>query len=125
MFHLKDLFGGGPSCKSIAPKEAKALLDASKSADAAAPKVVLVDVRSAQEYAQAHIPGSVLLPLDQVGVKAAQVLQDKAAAIIVYCLSGGRSSAACGLLLKMGYTNVMNLGGIGRWPYGTEAGSAK
>jgi len=116
MFDLKDLFGGNTGCKHISPKEVKTRLETEHG-------LVLLDVRSPREYEKVHIPGSINLPLDQVGVRAASILLDKNTTIFVYCLSGGRSSSACGLLIKMGYENVYNLGGIGSWPYDTEKSS--
>jgi rhodanese-related sulfurtransferase len=94
----------------ISPAQAKARL---ASGDAAR----LIDVRTAEEYAQGHIPGSELLPLDLLPVLARERLADKDAEIIVYCQSGGRSAQAARQLDAMGYTQVSDLGGIMSWPY--------
>lgn len=75
----------------------------------------LVDVRTPGEYAQGHLPGSLLLPLDNLR-SAPELLPDKDAQIYVYCLSGARSAAACQMLGRMGYTKVSNIGGIGGYP---------
>ena len=60
---------------------------------------------------------AVLLPVNDIAVKAEEVLTDKDAKILVYCRSGNRSAAASKELIKMGYTNVFDFGGIISWPY--------
>ncbi len=75
------------------------------------PGAVLLDVRTAQEYREGHIPGSVNVPLQSIdkGVSAAA---NKDTALFVYCYSGSRSRQAVGMLQRMGYANVTNIGGI-------------
>lgn len=75
---------------------------------------VLLDVRTRQEYNSGHIPGSLNIPLQEIGA-VAQKISDKTTPIFVHCLSGGRSGRAEQLLGGMGYTNVKNIGGIGRY----------
>ena len=84
--------------------------------------VVLLDVRTAEEYSEQHIEGAILLPVDEIAEKAGSVLPDKTATIIVYCRSGNRSAVASRLLVGMGYKNVYNMGGISDWPYETVTG---
>lgn len=103
------------SYKSISPNEARERLKFDKS-------VILLDVRSPEEYAELHIPNSKLLPLEQLQSNISKIANDKDTEIIVHCHSGARASTACNLLSKMGYTNVSNLGGIVSWPYETESG---
>ena len=79
-------------------------------------RVVLVDVRTPQEHAGGHIPGSVLLPVSEVADRAGTVLKDKEAEILVYCASGARSARAARVLTGMGYPSVTNLGSIRNWP---------
>lgn len=97
----------------IDPAQAIRLLDAGTAQ--------AVDVREPDEYAAGHIPGAVLLPVGQVREKAAALLPDKAARLLVYCRTGRRSAAACKQLQQMGYTAVANLGGILSWPYELES----
>lgn len=73
---------------------------------------VLIDVRSPAEYATGHIRGAVLLPLNTVALSIDRVVPEKAAPIVVYCQSGARSSSARQQLLDMGYSNVINGGGL-------------
>jgi rhodanese-related sulfurtransferase len=71
------------------------------------PGAVLLDVRTAGEYAQGHIPGSVNLPLDRVE----SVSYSKNTPLYVYCRSGARSGSACAWLKSGGY-RATNIGGI-------------
>ena len=72
---------------------------------------VLLDVRGEDEWKQGHIEGAKLLPHWFVNLKIGELVPDKEAKIVVYCLSGGRSSVASKTLDDMGYTNVWNLEG--------------
>jgi phage shock protein E len=83
---------------------------------------LLVDVRTPSEYAEVHIPGSILLPLDQIDRKAQSVLTDKDRNIVVYCRSGARSNQAAHLLVSMGYKQINDMGGIMSWPFETQRG---
>lgn len=76
-----------------------------------APDAVLVDVRTAQEYREGHIPESKNVPLQQLD-KIASVAKNKDTQLFVYCYSGSRSRQAASILRQMGYTNVNNIGGI-------------
>lgn len=97
----------------ISPERVKEKIDEEES-------FVLLDVRTKEENEQERIPGSVLIPLDQIEKNAEAVLTDKNAEIIVYCRSGSRSNTAARILGNMGYTNVRDLGGILSWPYEVE-----
>ena len=84
-------------------------------------KVVLLDVRTPQEYAEIRIPSSLLIPVDKLSANVAKVIPNKDAEIIVYCRSGMRAKTALAQLKSMGYANVKNLGGIIDWPYETSS----
>ncbi len=86
------------------------------------PDIVLVDVRTPQEYEESHVPGSILLPLDQLEELAPERLPDTDAVIYLICRSGNRSAQAARLLEEMGYTRLYDLGGIQQWPYETVSG---
>ena len=60
------------------------------------------------------------LPYDEILEKAESVLKDKDQLILVYCRSGRRSKLAAEDLVKLGYTNIKEFGGINDWPYETE-----
>ena len=95
--------------KRITPKEAYNMMNQEE--------VIILDVRTKQEYEQGHIENSILLPVDEIKSKAESVLPDKDAVILVYCRSGNRSYHASVSLIELGYTNVLDFGGIISWPY--------
>lgn len=98
------------SFSNITPEEAKNRLDTEK-------EIILLDVRTKEEYEAGHIKDSILIPVDNLEVEAEKNLRDKEAPIFVYCRSGNRSLAAANILIKLGYKSVYNLGGINNWPY--------
>jgi phage shock protein E len=77
------------------------------------PAYILVDVRTAEEFADGYIPTAVNIPVDEIG--DAPPTADKKALVIVYCRSGRRSAHARSILEGLGYTAVVDFGGIGRW----------
>ncbi len=77
----------------------------------------LIDVRTAEEYAQGHVPGSINIPLSEIE-SIGEYVSDLSAPLFVYCLSGARSGRAVSYLQSEGYSNVTNIGGIGS--YGGE-----
>ncbi len=79
---------------------------------------VLIDVREADELAaDGYIPGSVHIPLAEVGERLPEVVPDHYTEIIFYCASGKRSQKATEQAVEMGYQKVYNLGGLSDWPY--------
>lgn len=104
--------GGDPSenATAITPEQA---LERLQSGD----PIVLLDVRRAEEYAEGHIEGAILLPNEDIGSTRPEQLPDLDAEIIVYCRTGRRSAQAAAKLVKLGYTKVYDLGGIVDWPY--------
>lgn len=99
----------------ISPAQAKAKL-----ADSQPP--LLLDVRTPDEYHEGHIPGSRLLPLQELAARRRELPADFNAPLIVYCRSGARSSQAASMLARMGYQTIYDLGGILSWPYAVERG---
>ena len=102
--------GGANSYEQITPQEAKTIMDTEKD-------YIIIDARTDEEFAEGHIEGAVLLDHVDVKSKAHVVLPDKDALILVYCRSGRRSKIASEELVKLGYTNVKEFGGIIDWPY--------
>ena len=78
---------------------------------------IILDVRTAEEFAEGHIPSAMLIPDYEIAQKAPELLPDKNALILVYCRSGRRSKNAADQLVDMGYTNIKVFGGIIVWPY--------
>lgn len=93
------------------PQEAKAMMDKGD--------VTVVDVRRSDEYAAGHIPGSILVPNEEIGDTQPEELPDLDAVLLVHCRTGIRSRQASDKLIKLGYTNVYDFGGIADWPYDT------
>ena len=81
---------------------------------------VILDARTQAEYDEGHIPGAILIPHDTVATAAEDALPDKDQLILVYCRSGNRSKQASQTLVDLGYTNVVEFGGINSWPYEVE-----
>jgi len=76
---------------------------------------VLLDVRTAEEYAAGHVPGVQLIPLQELERRLDEVPRDKP--VLVICRSGNRSAQAVKLLRDKGFANVRNFsGGMNVWP---------
>lgn len=96
---------------SVSGDEAKKMMDSMDD-------YIILDVRSLEEYDDFHIENAILIPDYEIEVKAPSILLDKNKAIFVYCRSGRRSKTASKQLAKMGYTNVIEFGGVINWHYG-------
>lgn len=97
----------------ITPAKAKELLATNSSA-------ILLDVRTKDEFAAGHIAKAILLPYDEItATTAAKAIPAKDTTVVVYCRSGRRSAIAAVTLAKLGYSKVLDLGGIIDWPYET------
>ncbi len=81
------------------------------------PDYIIIDARTQEEFADGHIEGAIMIPEYEIANRAEQQLPDKDALILVYCRSGRRSKIASEELVKLGYTNVKEFGGIIDWPY--------
>ena len=102
--------GGSASYDQISGAEAKALMDSESG-------YIIIDARTHEEYDQGHIPGAILIPEYEIADRAENELPDKDQLILVYCRSGRRSKIAAEELVKLGYTNVKEFGGIIDWEY--------
>ncbi len=113
LFGLTACSGDGAnSYEQITPEQAKTIMDTETD-------YIIIDARTAEEFTEGHIQGAVLLDYEDVKLKAHVVLPDKEQLILVYCRSGRRSKIASEELVKLGYTNVKEFGGIIDWPYET------
>jgi len=81
--------------------------------------LVVLDVRTEQEFRERRIEGALLIPHDEIRVRAKNMLPNKNQTILVYCRTGRRSAIAAGELVGLGYVNVYDFGGITTWPYDT------
>lgn len=98
---------------NITAQEAKEIMDRESG-------YVILDVRTREEYDQGHIPGAIVISHEEVADKAEETLTDKDQLILVYCRSGRRSKIAAEALVELGYTNILEFGGILDWPYEVE-----
>ena len=106
----------GGSYRQVSMNEAIAIME--KETD-----YILLDVRTMEEFAEGHIPGAINIPNETIGTVQLPELPDKDQLILVYCRSGNRSKQASDKLVKLGYTNVVEFGGIRDWPGETVSGS--
>lgn len=96
--------------EQISAEEAKAIMDTEK-------EYIIIDARTGSEFAEGHIEGAILIPEYEIADRAEKELPNKDSLILVYCRSGRRSKIASEELVKLGYTNVKEFGGIIDWPY--------
>lgn len=103
-------------CQSQSKKVEHVNADAFESKMNTSKDYILLDVRTAPEFNQAHLPGAQLIDYYQKNFKQELTKLDKNKPVFVYCTVGSRSSSAASILLDMGFTEVYNLqGGIYHW----------
>ena len=83
---------------------------------------IILDVRTPEEFAEKHIPDAINIPNETIGTEEIPELPDKEQLILVYCRSGNRSKQASEKLVRLGYTTIVEFGGINDWPGETVAG---
>ena len=96
--------------KKISAADAKTRMDSGD-------EIIILDVRTQEEYDAGHIAGAILIPNETIVDKQPELLPDLDAEILIYCRSGNRSAQAANKLIAIGYTNVVDFGGIIDWPY--------
>ena len=96
--------------EQITAEQAKTIMDTEKD-------YIIIDARTEEEFAEGHIENAILIPEYEIANRAEKELPDKEQLILVYCRSGRRSKIASEELVKLGYTNVKEFGGIIDWPY--------
>ena len=101
-----------PTYEQITAQEAKTIMDSETD-------YIIIDARTQEEFAEGHIENAILIPEYEIKTRAEKELPDKDALILVYCRSGRRSKIASEELVRLGYTNVKEFGGIIDWPYET------
>ena len=112
LFGLTGCHNGGNNAayEQITAKQAKTIMDTQKN-------YIIIDARTQEEFADGHIENAILIPEYEIAGRAEKELPNKDALILVYCRSGRRSKIASQELVKLGYTNVKEFGGIIDWPY--------
>ena len=96
--------------EQITAEQAKTIMDTEKD-------YIIIDARTEEEFSEGHIENAILIPEYEIKDRAEKELPDKEQLILVYCRSGRRSKIASEELVKLGYTNVKEFGGIIDWPY--------
>lgn len=94
----------------ISMKEAKEIFESDVDGS-----YIILDVRRADEFAEEHIPRAINIANETIGTEAPAELPDKNQVIYVYCRSGNRSKQAAEKLAALGYTNIIEFGGIIDW----------
>jgi len=124
LFFISKVFAKGTSETSSAAGEKKASYrkisaqDAKVMIDSGQPLIIL-DVRTPGEFAEAHIKDAINIANETIGNDRPSLLPQSDATILVYCRSGSRSAQASKKLLALGYTEVYDFGGLISWPYET------
>jgi rhodanese-related sulfurtransferase len=91
-----------PKVPEVSAEQVKAAIEKKEN-------IILLDVRTPQEFSKNRINGAINIPLDEIENKIAQTIPDKSKKIYVYCLSASRSVHAVSLLQKIGYTDAYNM----------------
>lgn len=99
---------GTATYESITGQEALARMEAEEG-------YVILDVRTPDEYSERHIPNAINIPVETIADKPAE-LDDLDQLIFVYCRSGNRSKQASEKLVELGFTNIVEIGGLNTWP---------
>ena len=100
--------GNSLGYKQITMSEAVKMMETEKN-------YIILVVRRADEFAEGHIPGAINVPNEEIGTAEIAKLPNKSQLILVYCRSGRRSKEASEKLVKLGYTNIVEFGGILDW----------
>ena len=108
--------GGKINYQQVTAAEAVSLMDTEE-------EYIILDVRTREEYENEHIPGAICIPNETIVAKEIPELPDKNQLILVYCRSGNRSKQAAEKLAALGYTNIVEFGGIIDWPGDTVSGT--
>lgn len=102
---------GFRSTKSLSQEEAYTKMENDSN-------IVLVDVRTVEEFRDAHIEGAINIPLDTIPSQFERQFSDKSKTYYIICYSGARASDATNFITKLGYENTYNIGGVSTWRYG-------
>ena len=105
------------SYRQISMEEAIAIMESESD-------YIILDVRTESEFAEKHIPEAINIPNESIGSVEIPELPDKDQLILVYCRSGNRSKQASQKLAELGYSNVVEFGGINSWPGEVVSGNS-
>jgi len=105
-----------PDYRQVSMEEAISMMETEQN-------YILLDVRTPEEFREKHIPGAINVPNETIGDEEIPELPDKDQLILVYCRSGNRSKQASEKLAALGYTNIVEFGGINDWPGDVVSGA--
>lgn len=108
--------GCGKGYRHISHEEAARIMNSGQDC-------LVVDVRTQEEYEKKHIPGAVLVPIEDIREKKLEALPDKNRTLLLYCWTGRRAEDSAKLLSEYGYRNVLEFGGLADWTGKTESGN--
>lgn len=106
---------GGAEYRQVDMNEAVEMMENEKD-------YIILDVRTEQEFEEQHIPNAINVPNGTIGTKEISELPDKEQLLMVYCRSGNRSKQASEKLVEIGYSNIVEFGGMKDWPGETVSG---
>ena len=113
LFSITACSSANVTYEQITAEQAKNLMDTESD-------YIILDTRTEEEFAEAHIANAILIPHYEIAQRAEKELPEKDQLILVYCRSGNRSKQASQILADLGYTNVKEFGGIIDWKYEIE-----
>ena len=109
VFNKKDKnIENKPTIKYVSMEEISQIMKENKD-------YIILDVRTIEEYNEGHIPNAICIPNETIGEETVNELPNKEQLILIYCRSGNRSKQAAAKLEKLGYTNLIEFGGIIDW----------
>ena len=114
-FSILGCDGGAPEERKEQAKYRRITADEAQVLMQKTQDYLILDVRSPEEFAEGHIPNAINIPNESIGGAAPKELPDKNQKIFVYCRSGARSVQASEKLAGLGYTNIVEMGGINNW----------
>lgn len=115
---ITSLFTGcGKGYRHISHEEAAKMMEKDKS-------VIVVDVRGKDEYDKQHIPGAILVPIEDIREGRLDAIPDKNATVLLYCWTGRRSEDSAEMLANYGYKHVYEFGGLVDWDGAVEVDDA-
>ena len=117
---LSCLLGGMTSCSQVEkrsmPEDIRVKAEQAQRVIEMDSELVILDVRTPEEYAEGHLPGAILMNYFDADFKKRLEILDKDKHYLVYCRSGGRSGKATAMMQELGFYDVLDLeGGIGAW----------
>jgi len=109
-----QLIRTGRLYENVSAEEALRTIDQFQ--DGSVEELMIVDVRTAREYAMSHIPGAKLIPMEELESRFCAEIPRTTEKVFVYCAGGDRSRFACDFLSRQGYMNLHNIfDGLQKW----------